>query len=107
MLASIEFLEPALILLPKPPERFGHRKYTVPAPNPVSAAPSDASQAVRRNDRLLTCGFLGAGRGEAGVSPVLLAMDTVPCRRGRVVRARRTSRWSRDAPAWSRWSSRA
>src|SRR4029453_14792246 len=69
---------PAWILVPKPSVRLGHRKYTVPAPNPATAAPSPASQAVRRNDRRLTCGFFGAGRGLAGPTPEEIDIDSLP-----------------------------
>src|SRR5215217_7000288 len=50
----------------------------LPAPNPATAAPSPASQAVRRNDRRLTCGFLAAGRGLAGRTPSEIAIDSLP-----------------------------
>src|SRR6266568_775815 len=74
MSASILDLAPALILVPNPSERFGHRKYTLPSPKPVTLAPSAASQAVRRNERLFTRGFLAPGRGAAGRTPVVIAI---------------------------------
>src|SRR6266511_1506869 len=77
MSASILDLVPALILVPNPSERLGHRKYTLPSPKPVTAAPRAASHVVRRNERRLTRGFLGAGRGVAGRTPVVVAIATV------------------------------
>src|ERR671926_1970923 len=82
MSASILDLVPALILVPNPSERLGHRKYTLPSPKPVRLAPSPASHAVRRNERRLTRGFLAPGRGAAGRTPVVIAIATpVPSRR--------------------------
>src|SRR6266511_5820493 len=82
MSASIFDLAPALILVPNPSERFGHRKYTLPSPKPVTLAPSAASHAVRRNDRRFTRGFLAPGRGAAGRTPVVIAIATpFPSRR--------------------------
>src|SRR6266511_2270214 len=77
MSASILDLVPALILVPNPSERLGHRKYTLPSPKPATLAPRAASHVVRRNERRLTRGFLAAGRGVAGRTPVEVAIATV------------------------------
>src|SRR6266516_5617562 len=96
MSPSILDLVPALILVPKPAVRLGHRMKTLPAPKPPRAASSPTSQVVRRNERRFTRGFLAAGRGVAGRVPVVIAIGVLPLRgqdQWRVT-ARRTGRWS-------------
>src|SRR6266511_4159530 len=69
MSASILDLVPALILVPNPSERLGHRKYTLPSPKPVTLAPSAASHVVRRNERRLTRGFFASCHGHTQLNP--------------------------------------
>src|SRR5438094_10556064 len=88
MSPSILDLVPALILVPKPLVRLGHRMKTLPTLKPPRAARSAPSQVARRNERRFTRGFLALGRGVAGRVPVVIAIGAFP------LTTRRTGRWS-------------